>query len=142
MEKYLLLLAVLISVGLSSCNSNKKSEEIAGYASPNKGVKTEAHSGNKPVGWVKEGAICYGLVVAVNKEGQHLSGKPVKAKVVGINGNEIKMKSMENVSVAEVKGCTKMGLAKGETWLEKNGDLFKTKEEAIQYLKEKKLYLE
>ena len=66
-------------------------------------------------------------------------GKPVKAKVIAINNNEIKMKSLENVSLMEVQGCSKMGLSKGETWLEADGDLFKTKEEALAYLKNRNL---
>jgi hypothetical protein len=62
--------------------------------------------------------------------------------VVKVSETLIKMKALETVSLAEVKGCTKMGLAKGDLWEEKEGDLFQTKEEAIAYLKEKKLYRE
>ncbi len=58
----------------------------------------------------------------------------MKAKVTTILSDSIKMKALEAVSLAEVKGCTKMGLAKGETWWETEGDLFKTREEALKWL--------
>jgi hypothetical protein len=89
---------------------------------------------------VKEGITCYGVVVGIDKDGKPLYGKPVKAKVVNIKGNEVKMKALESVSLAEVKGCTKMGIKKNETWIEKEADLFQTEEEAINFLKQKKIY--
>ena len=70
------------------------------------------------------------------------SGKPVKARVIDFRNNGIEMKSLENVSLVRLKGCTKMGISLGETWVEKEGELFATREEAENYLKKKNLLME
>jgi hypothetical protein len=137
MKKFAGILILTVIVSLVGCNSNKKSEEIAGYATP---AKAGQSAPAKPLAaWVKEGITCYGIVVSVDKEGNPIIGMPVKSKVVSIKGGEVKMKALETVNVSEVKGCTKMGLKKNETWIEKEGDLFQTKEDAINFLKEKKI---
>ena len=136
------IIILIIIVSFLGCGNKKKSSEVAGYTYTEKSAP-DAPSALKIAGdWVKEDAECYGLLVAVDKEGRQIHGKPIKAKVVKISVNEIKMKALESVSLAEVKGCTKMGLSKGDTWEEKEGDLFPTKDDAIAFLKEKKLYRE
>jgi len=122
------------------CSNKKRAAEVAGYSYTEKSIPAPGSKVKIPGDWVKEGAVCYGLIVAVDKEGKQLSGKPVKAEVVKITDSEIKMKALESVSLAEVKGCTKMGLAKGDGWSEQEGDLFQTKEEAIEFLKKNNLY--
>lgn len=130
---------VLIFFG---CSNKKRASEVANYTYTEKTTEVKSSTLKIAGDWVKEGAECYGLLVAVDKEGRQIHGKPIKAKVIKISENEIKMKALETVSLAEVKGCTKMGLAKGDSWDEKEGDLFQTKEEALAFLKEKKLYRE
>lgn len=147
MKKQIFSLAFLLIAILWSCSSSKKSDEVANYTYQENVVTSKATKLN--VGdWVTEGTICYGLVVAIDKNGKSVAGQPVKAKVLKISEAEIKMKSLENISKSSIAGnttlkdCTKMGIKKGETWIEKEGDLFKTKEEAINFLKGKELYKE
>jgi hypothetical protein len=147
MKKQIFNLAVAAIIVLVGCNSSKKSDEVANYSYQDKEV-TQKSQNIKVGDWVTEGTICYGVVVAIDKNGKAIAGQPVKAKVVKISESEIKMKSLENISKASIAGnstlkdCSKTGIKKGEVWVEKEGDLFKTKEEAINYLKEKKLYKE
>ncbi len=130
--KILLLLGFLFLI--AGCGSKKKSEEIKNYEfkaeTPVMNPQMQAKLGS----WVEEGTVCYGLVVGIDKDGVMRTGLPVKAKVTTILSDSIKMKALETVSLAEVKGCTKMGLTKGESWWETEGDLFKTREEALKWL--------
>lgn len=90
--------------------------------------------------WVEEGKVCYGLVVQINDKEQPVKGKPVKAKVVQIGEHWVKMKALETVSLVEYEGCNQMGLTKGQTWDEDEGDLYLTLQDAIDALKEMNLY--
>jgi hypothetical protein len=129
---------MLVSITvLYSCRSGRKSEEIKNYDYEEPSAKMNSALENKVGGWINEGAVCYGLVVGIDSDGKVIKGLPVKAKVVTITSDSLKMKALEKVSLAEVKGCSKMGIAKGETWWEKDGDLFKTLDDATAYLKEK-----
>jgi len=89
--------------------------------------------------WAKEGKICYGVVVTTDSKGKAGYGKPVKAKIIKIESSRIKMKSLEDLNLGEAKGCSKLSFSSGETWWETDGDLFKTREEAINFLKKKNL---
>ncbi len=140
MKNQLPFIILLIFFLFQGCNSKKRASEVAGYTYNEKATVTNQTSLKIPGDWVKEDVDCYGILVAVDKEGKQLSGKPIHAKVVSVTATEIKMKALETVSLAEVKGCTKMGLSKGDSWNETEGDLFKTREEAIDFLKKKNLY--
>lgn len=131
---------ILFIILLFSCNTKNKSSELASYSYEEEKVEMSEELKAKFPEWVEEGKICYGLVVQVNKEGESIKGKPVKAKVVQLGRNAVKMKALESVSLMETVECTKMGLAKGQTWDEDEGDLFLTYDDAINYLKEKNLY--
>lgn len=133
---------MLFLVSIVGCNNKKRSGEVAGYTYQEKETTPKGSNLKIQGDWLKEGVECYGLLVAVDKKGTQIHGKPIKAQVVQISDSQIKMKALETVSLAEVKGCTKMGLQKGDTWDETDGDLFQTKEEAIAFLKEKKLFRE
>ncbi|MFZ5940371.1 MAG: hypothetical protein ACOYXB_07335 [Bacteroidota bacterium] len=130
-------LLTVLSCGNSKKDGNKViyeyNEEVA-QLSP----EVKARIGD----WVEQGVICYGVVVSVDADRNPIIGKPVKAKVLLIKSDGIKMKALESVSVAEGEksGCSKMGISQGETWVETEGDLFKTREEAENFLKEKGLY--
>lgn len=132
-QDFFLLLALFICMG--GCHTKNRSEEIKNYAYQVKTATLNEKMQLKVGDWVKEGIECYGLVVLVNAEGEQLRGLPVKSKVVSIFADSLKMKALENVSLSPVKGCKKMGLSKGEIWWEKEGDLFKTKEEAEAFLR-------
>lgn len=125
----------------SACNTKNKSAEIAGYNYQEKSTELNKELQAKVGDWVEKGTVCYGVVVAVDASGTPQHGKPVKAKVVRISNDEIKMKALEKISIGPKEGCSEMGISRGETWQEKEGDLFKTEDEAIAYLKEKGLFM-
>ncbi len=143
MKNHLLKLSLLFVILITfSCNSQKKSEEVASYTYEEKSSEINPEILAKVGDWVKEDAICYGLVVAIDKKGVPVRGKSVKAKVVNVQGNDIKMKSLENISIAAKQGCNEYGIKIGESWVEKDGELFETREEADNYLKSKDLLME
>lgn len=86
--------------------------------------------------WVEKGTECYGIVLVKLKRGE-IIGKAVKCKVMSIKPEKIKLKTLESVSLMEGEGCDKLGLGFGDTWWESEGDLYKTREEADNYLLEK-----
>ena len=67
-----------------------------------------------------------------DKNENPISVKEIKALVVIIQKDKIKMKALEDISMAPKIDCSKMGISKGQTWWELEGDLFQTKEEAIE----------
>lgn len=79
---------------------------------------------------------CYGIVVGYFADGSTL-GKSVKCRVVAIKPDKIKMKTIESVSLLPGEGCDKMGLSYGDTWWEEEGDIFRTREEAEAYIRDK-----
>ncbi len=133
-------IAILILLFLFSCNSQKKSNEVASYEYEEEKVEMSAELRSKTPEWVVEGKICYGLVVQIDKNKKRIKGKVIKAKVIQIQKDAIKMKALESVNLVEVEGCTKMGLNKGDTWDEKDGDFYLTKEDATNALKTLNLY--
>ena len=140
MKNHFSKLLILTLVILFSCNSQKKSKEVASYEYEEEKVEMSAELKSKVPDWVVEGKICYGLIVQIDKDKNPIKGKPIKAKVIQIQKDAIKMKALESVSLVEIEECTKMGLNRGDTWDEKDGDFYLTKEEAIKALKEKNLY--
>lgn len=129
-----LLLLVLALVALSACNNKKKTEEIASYAY-NSEIKLSPALYEKVGSWIEEGLVCYGILAMYDDEGAIVGAKSIKAKTIVITEKAIKMKATETVSLAPKKGCNKLGLEKGDTWWENEGDLFQTKEEADEYVK-------
>lgn len=140
MKNRIIQIAILVILFLFSCNSQKKSNEVASYKYEEEKVEMSNELKSKTPDWVVEGKICYGLVVQIDKDKKSIKGKVIKAKVIQIQQDAIKMKALESVNLIEVEECTKMGLAKGETWNEKDGDLFLTKQDAINALKAMNLY--
>ncbi len=133
------VIGILLFVG---CNSQKKSNEVATYKYDEKKVEMSDELRSKVPDWVIEGKVCYGLVVQVkdDKNRTPIFGKPIKAKVVQIKEDAIVMKALERVSLVEVESCSKMGLNRGDTWEEEDGDFFLTRQDAIDALKARKLY--
>lgn len=135
-----LLIFSLIAFALlaASCADNSGSQKVS--ASENneslttKGVLNDDLKAK--LAWVEKGTECYGIVVGYFSDGSTL-GKAVKCRVIAIKPDKIRMKTVESVSLLEGEGCDKMGLAYGDTWWEEEGDLFRTREEADAYLKEK-----
>ncbi len=140
MKNQNLSITVLILMFIFSCNSEKKSKQVASYEYEEEQVEMSDELRSKVPEWVVKGKICYGLVVQIDSNKNPVKGKTIKAKVIEIQRDAIKMKALESVSLVEVEGCTKMGLNKGDVWDEKDGDFYLTKQAAISALKEKGLY--
>ncbi len=85
--------------------------------------------------WLKVGTECYGVIAVVDEKDSVLNGFPIPCKVISFHSNGIKCKTTSDVFPYEEFGCNRMGVKKGENWLEEEGNLFKTEEEAIEYLK-------
>lgn len=131
---------VFIPLIFCNCNSSKRSEEIATYTYIEEKIELNDTLKAKVPAWVQEGKICYGLVVQINKYKEPVKGKPVKAKIVQINENSVKMKALESVSLVEEEGCDQMGISKGQTWDEVEGDLYLTLEAALNALEKMSFY--
>lgn len=140
MKKLAFISILITTLSLFSCNSSNKSEEVASYTYKEEKVEMSDELKAKIPDWVEEGKVCYGLVVQINDKEQPVKGKPVKAKVVQIGEHWVKMKALETVSLVEYEGCNQMGLTKGQTWDEDEGDLYLTLQDAIDALKEMNLY--
>jgi hypothetical protein len=144
MKNQYLSIIFLLPIFIFSCNSQKKSNEVASYKYEEKKVEMSAELRSKTPEWVVEGKVCYGLIVQTKKDKNKneipVFGKPIKAKVVQIKEDAIIMKALERVSLVEVENCTKQRLDKGDTWEEKDGDFFLTKQAAISALKANNLY--
>nr|WP_320021803.1 hypothetical protein [uncultured Draconibacterium sp.] len=140
MRKLVLLVILGTSLCIISCNSSKNSEEIASYTYQEKEIAMSDALLVKIPAWVEEGRICYGLVVQVTKENKPVSGKPVKAKVVQIDENSVKMKALETVILFEGTDRNLKGINKGQVWDEKEGDLFLTSDEAVEMLENMGIY--
>jgi hypothetical protein len=138
-SKLAFLLAAII---LFSCNSKNNSNEVANYVYDEKTAELNPEMVKKIGNWINEDVICYGLIVSIDEEGNAVRGKPVKAKVVKMAGNEIKMKALESINIAKNQDCKALGIKKGTTWVETDGELFKTKEEADHYLEMKNLQMD
>ena len=120
---------------LTSCGSRNQSQATGLAVSEQSEVKLNDVLQKKVGSWIKEGIECYGLIVMIDKDGKVHSAKEIKAVVLIIQSDKIKMKALEEANLAPKAGCKKMTMAKGETWWEVEGDLFQTREEAIEFKK-------
>lgn len=137
-----LLLVIVLTLLVTGCHSKKRSEEVKNYAyQEGSGASGDSAYRLPSKPWVEEGLECYGLVVGIDDYGRMLTGLPIKAKVLTIRPDSVRMKALETVSLAHVKGCKKLGLTRGDIWWEVEGDLFKTREEATAWLKERGLLM-
>lgn len=128
------LLTISIFALLISCNSNKKANSDEVYEYVEQSTELNEHLAARVGDWIEEGLTCYGILALVDAKGVIQEGQVIKAKVVRIKSDSIKMKSLESINLREVEGCDKLGISNGETWWEEEGDLFKTKEEAEEFL--------
>ena len=135
MRQLILIIAVIfLMLNISGCSQGDKSKILEKYKYDESiGVPTELVR-NKIGVWVKEGVICYGIVVVHDESGKPVRVREVRAKVISIEPNKIRMRSLENITMAQVKGCNKYSITVGEDWDELEGDLFQTKEEAIKFI--------
>ncbi len=140
-----IVLTIAVIVLFQACNSKNKSKEIEQYRYTGTKVQLNNKLKKKVGSWIEEGAECYGIVMVNSPEGSIQAVKEVKAKVLIIQNDRIKMKALENIDLAPRPGCTKMKVSKGDIWWEKEGDLFQTKKGAIQFIntvKQKKIHMQ
>lgn len=138
MRNLLMFSLVAFALLADSCADNSGSQKVsASENNESPAAKVVLNDDLKAkLAWVEKGTECYGIVVGYFADGSTL-GKAVKCRVIAIKPDKIRMKTVESVSLLEGEGCDKMGLAYGDTWWEEEGDLFRTREEADAYLKEK-----
>ena len=138
--KYLFLSTILsIIMILSACNSSSNSSSEKTYEYVEETYELNDMLKQKIGDWAEEGVVCYGLVVLKNEDGTSDYGVPVKAKIIKIKTDSIKMKSLEKINLGDNSSCSQMGISYGQKWWESEGDIFKTKEEAEAFLKKNKL---
>jgi len=140
MSKFISLFSLLIFLLLAtSCKNTGGDQKVTASEVPvaiESDAKLNADLDAKLGSWLKKDVECYGIVVGYFADGSTL-GKSVKCRVVAIKPDRIKMKTIESVSLLPGEGCDKMGLAYGDTWWEEEGDIFRTREEAETYIREK-----
>lgn len=134
MKQFLSLIAIALMLVLFSCSGKKK--DTVKYEYEERVAQLSPELQERLGDWAEEGAVCYGILVLLDGEGTIQEGAAIKAKIIRIKNDSIKMKSLVDLKLREVEGCDKMGISRGETWWETEGDIFLTEEEAGEYLEE------
>ncbi len=133
MKQLFSLLTFAVLMLLFSCSGkNKDADVIYEYVEevPELSEELQERIGS----WAEEGAVCYGLLALLDGEGVIQEGAVIKAKLLRFRGDSVKMKSLVGLKLREVEGCEKMGISRGETWWETEGDIYLTEEEAAEHL--------
>ena len=126
--------AILLLLNMCGCEQRDKSKILAKYKY-DESISAANEIIQKKLGsWVKEGILCYGIVVVHDESNKPIRVKEVRAKVMSIEPDKITMRALENVMMSQVKGCNKYSIREGEDWNELEGDLFQTKEDAIKFI--------
>lgn len=127
---------VFLVAALSACHSSDRSKELDKYAYDGDSKVLNEQLNTRVGSWIEEGTTCYGILILQDENGLPKKLKEVKAKVILLQNDKIKMKSLEDIALAPVEGCSQLGIRKGETWWETEGDLFRTREEAVSFIDE------
>ena len=64
--------------------------------------------------WVKPGVESYGICVLQLEDEKH--AKPIKIKILHVRSNEIKVKSIENITFEPNNNCEKTKVSYGESY--------------------------
>lgn len=90
---------------------------------------------NKFPDWVEPGVKCFGIVSLIDSLGEFDTfGFAVPCQVMSYHVNGVRCKVIRNVYPYESYGCQVIGIRKGETWMETDGDLFQTEKDALMAL--------
>lgn len=125
---------MILAAGLSGCGSGNNSQKIKEYKYTEEKTTVSGVLQKKVGSWIREGMTCYGIVILADKDGNPKKVREIEAKVISVQPDRIKLKATEDLVLAPVEGCTKVGMKKGETWEETEGDLFQTREAAIRFI--------
>ena len=137
MKKAIIILTVLVAtLTISNC-SNKSESKSTSERETDFNSNSSSSTNKDSIGtWAQKGVECYGIIIA-NQQNNKTIGKSVKCKIIAISEGKIKLKALENVNLSKSNGCNKLGVSYGYTWWETEGDLYRTREEADQLLKDK-----
>jgi len=135
MKQLILIIAgILLLLNVVGCGRRDMSKTLKQYKYEVSTSDSTKIFRKKLDSWVKEGISCFGIVIVHDLNKVPLRIKEVSTRVISIEPDKIKMRSLENISLSPVNGCDKFSLRKGEDWDEIEGDLFRTREEAITFI--------
>ena len=135
MKQFLSLVAIALILLTSSCTKKPKDAGVI-YEYNEQTAELSAALQERIGSWAEEGASCFGILALLDGQGVIQEGSVIKAKIIRFRGDSVKMKSMVTLKLREVEGCDKMGISRGETWWETEGDIYLTEEEAAKQLAE------
>ena len=135
MKQFLSIIAFAMLLVIFSC-TRKPEDAGVKYEYNEPSTELSAELQEQIGSWAEEGTSCFGILALIDGAGVMQEGQVIKAKILRFNGDSVKMKSLVNVKLREVEGCEKMGISKGETWWETEGDIFLTEEDAAKKLAE------
>lgn len=124
----------LATLDFAGCGQRDKSKIIEQYKYDGDVNVLEVRYKKEIGDWLKEGVSCYGIVMVRDGNKVPVRLKEVYAKVISIHSESIKMEILEDVYMNRAIECNKITLKKGESWTELDGELFKTREEAIKFI--------
>lgn len=128
------VVGVLLIMSTVACAKRDKSKILEQYKYDEVTSVLAVSNKQKLASWLKEGITCYGIIMVRDENGLPKRMKEVYAKVISVYPERIKMEALEDVIINRIVGCNKVSIKKGEYWEELDGELFKTKAEAIQFI--------
>jgi len=134
MKKTVAFISIVLIITSFGCKNENKNSSEGDYTYVEKSQKMSDALEKKIGSWAEQGSDCYGILALTDGQGMVQDGAVIKAKILMFKGDSVKMKSMVDIKLKEVEGCNKMGISKGQTWWETEGDIFRTEEEASEYL--------
>lgn len=130
----LIFVFFLVALSFAGCGQRDKSKIIEQYKYEEDSSSLNVKYKRKIGDWLKEGINCYGIVMVRDENKVPVRLKEIYAKVISIHSESIKMEILEDVYMNRTIECNKITLKKGESWDELDGELFKTREEAIRFI--------
>lgn len=124
----------LAALNFAGCGQRDKSKIIEKYKYVGDLSVIDVRYKKEIGDWLKEGVSCYGIVMVRDENKVPVRLKEVHAKIISIHSESIKMEILEDVYMNRAIECNKITLKKGESWDELDGELFKTREEAIKFI--------
>lgn len=125
--------SLLLALFLFSCTGKNKEPEVV-YQYEEKTNQLSPELREKIGDWAEEGSDCFGILALIDGDGVMQEGAVIKARILRFKGDSVKMKSLESIQLREVEGCTQMGIGRGDTWWETEGDVYQSAEEAQAHL--------
>jgi len=86
--------------------------------------------------WIEPGLTCFGVAKIIDATGEYNSlDFPIPLKIVSFHLNGVKCRVTDNVYPYETFGCTRIGVKKGELYMETDGQLYRTKRDVLIAIK-------